>query len=97
MYQYISPNHVTERDFGYIERKRHHLGVVRFSYFPDIETLIIKVPASEHENAHASFGMRLSFKFWSMGMKILEFSPLGATKHIALEPTVSSTKEGDSS
>lgn len=97
VYQYISLNHITEQDFGYIEKKRHHLGVVRFSYYPDIGTLIIKVPARKQEKAHASFGMRLSFKVWNMGVEILELSALGATKHIALGPTASSSKESDSS
>ena len=97
VYQYISLNHITEQDFGYIEKKRHHLGVVRFSYYPDIGTLIIKVPARKQEKAHASFGMRLSFKAWNMGVEILELSPLGATKHIALGPTAPSSKESDSS
>lgn len=92
--QYISLKHVSERDFGFIERNRNRLASVRISYFPDIGTLIIKVPSKAHEKAHANFGMRLGFKVCNMGVGNLEFSSLAATMYTG---QTGSSKEGDSS
>lgn len=93
--QYISVKHVTERDFGLIEKNRNQLSsVVRLSYFPDIGTLIIKVPSREHEKAHTNIGTYLAFKVCRMGVGIPEFQGLGATRYIG--PTAS-TKECDAS
>jgi hypothetical protein len=55
---YLSFNGVTPQLFEYIESRRNSLGAkrVRFTYFADIETLIVKVPSEAHEKAHAIIG-----------------------------------------
>ncbi|GIK00283.1 hypothetical protein Aspvir_004303 [Aspergillus viridinutans] len=94
-YQYISLKNVRRRDFDLIEANRQELGsVVRLTYFPDIETLIVKVPSREHEIAHTNIGQYITRKVDRMNIPFVEFLALGATKHTG--PT-SSSKECDSS
>ncbi|GFF48970.1 alpha-actinin-like protein 1 [Aspergillus udagawae] len=94
-YQYISLKHVARRDFEGIEANRQELGsVVRLTYFPDIQNLIIKVPTREHEIAHTNIGQFITRKVDRMNIPFVEFVALGATKYTG--PT-SSSKECDSS
>jgi hypothetical protein len=94
-YQYISLKNVGRRDFDLIEANRKKLGgAVRLTYFPDIETLIIKVTSGDQEAAHANFGLRISNKVHRMNMLHLGFYALGATTYTG--PT-NSSKECDSS
>ncbi|GAB1202602.1 hypothetical protein APSETT445_001221 [Aspergillus pseudonomiae] len=93
--QYICLKHVVQRGFESIEQNRDNIGsAVRFTYFPDIETLIVKVPSKQQEKAHATIGGRLIRKVARMGVGDLEFQALGATQ--CTGPTANS-KEGDSS
>ncbi|GES58586.1 hypothetical protein ATEIFO6365_0004073700 [Aspergillus terreus] len=71
-----------------------HLGAkVLFTYFPDIETLIIKVPARQHERAHRLLDQLVASKLTSMNVGFLEFMPDGSATYTG--PT-QSQKEGDS-
>ncbi|RHZ72337.1 hypothetical protein CDV55_103249 [Aspergillus turcosus] len=51
---YLSFSGVTPERFQYIESHRDSLEAtrVRFTYFADIETLIVKVPSEPHEGSH---------------------------------------------
>lgn len=80
--QYIALKNVSNGDFDQIETKRAAFGsMVRLTYFPDIETLIIKVPTREHEVAHRTFGTETTINVRLMGMGRFEFHPLGATEY----------------
>ncbi|KAE8370462.1 hypothetical protein BDV27DRAFT_169023 [Aspergillus caelatus] len=93
--QHIALKHVAQEEFNFIEDNRGQLGTtVRLSYFPDIQTLIVKVPSREHEKAHVTFGGRMSRKVFMMGVGVLEFQGLGATRYTG---STASTKESDSS
>ncbi|KAB8262129.1 hypothetical protein BDV32DRAFT_136828 [Aspergillus pseudonomiae] len=79
--QYICLKHVVQREFESIEQNRDNIGsAIRFTYFPDIETLIVKVPSKQQEKAHATIGGRLIRKVARMGVGDLEFQALGATQ-----------------
>lgn len=68
---------------------------MKFSYFPDIESLIVKLPTKAHELARNSFGTMLAVsKVGPMGIHYPEFMGLGATKYVGQNV---SSKEGDSS
>ncbi|GLA27969.1 hypothetical protein AnigIFM63604_006330 [Aspergillus niger] len=93
--QYVSYKHVSAADFDYIEKNRSQLGhQVRFTYYPEISTLIIKVPSMPHEIAHRTLGDEISHLFKSMGLRMSEFVALGATKYVG---ETASQKEADSS
>ncbi|KAJ9392158.1 hypothetical protein DTO063F5_917 [Paecilomyces variotii] len=67
--QYLSFSNVKPSDFETIESRRFHLGRgIAFTYFGDIETLIIKVPTKAHEKAHASIGHETYYCLRSMGI-----------------------------
>ncbi|GAB1211650.1 hypothetical protein ATERTT37_000774 [Aspergillus terreus] len=92
--QYISLKHVPQKDFDSIDIKRDQLGAkVLFTYFPDIETLIIKVPTRQHERAHRLLDQLVASKLTSMNVGFLEFMPDGSATYTG--PT-QSQKEGDS-
>ncbi|PGH13881.1 hypothetical protein AJ80_06150 [Polytolypa hystricis UAMH7299] len=91
--QYLYFTHVSAGDFQSIENERHRLRThERFTYFPDIETLIIKIPTREHEVAYRSLGKRITSQVEAMGLGEDEFLDLGSTKFVAQN---SSTKESD--
>lgn len=92
--QYVRLKLVRESDFEKIEARREELGHVRFTYFPDIETLIVKIPSKAHEKAHVIMGMILWREIERMDIDFDEFEGLGATRYTG--PTRSS-KEGDGS
>jgi hypothetical protein len=91
--QYLSFNHVTQKDFERIEQHRAKLGHIRFTYFADIETLIIKIPSEPHERAHLSFAQIFHFRAFQMQLDTLEFCPIGSTFYRSR----CTSKEGDSS
>ncbi|KAJ9271520.1 hypothetical protein DTO212C5_2312 [Paecilomyces variotii] len=92
--QYLSFSNVKPSDFRTIESRRVHLGRgIAFTYFGDIETLIIKVPTKAHEKAHASIGHKTYHRLLSMGIGEYEFWPINAARYRGGN---SSSKEGDS-
>ncbi|KAE8415711.1 hypothetical protein BDV36DRAFT_220486 [Aspergillus pseudocaelatus] len=91
--QYLSFKHVSPKDFSFIDAHRRQLGAVRFTYFQDISTLIIKVPTRAHEIAHRNFERMISSQFGAMNIGIDQFLSLGSTLYVG--PTASK-KEGDS-
>ncbi|KAL1859305.1 hypothetical protein Plec18170_002421 [Paecilomyces lecythidis] len=92
--QYISFSNVKSSDFRTIESRRFHLGRgIAFTYFEDIETLIIKVPTKVHEKAHASIANMTYHLVRSMGVGMYDFWPINAAR---FRGSNSSSKEGDS-
>lgn len=89
--QYLSLKHVSPNDFSFIDAHRRQLGAVRFTYFEDISTLIIKVPIRAHEIGHRNFERMISSQFGTMNIGIDQFLSLGATLYVG--PTASK-KEG---
>ncbi|KAL1982153.1 hypothetical protein VTN96DRAFT_1688 [Rasamsonia emersonii] len=93
--QHLSFSHVTPKQFETIEEHRVDLGRgVSFTYFGDIETLIIKLPSQVHERAHCMFGERMVRAVTAMQLGPEEFAGYGATKYVGEN---ASSKEGDSS
>ncbi|KAE8356763.1 hypothetical protein BDV28DRAFT_163777 [Aspergillus coremiiformis] len=92
--QYLSFKHVSPADFKDIDTHRSQLGAVRFTYYPDINTLLIKVPTRAHEVVHRNFDRKISSQFDAMNIDIDQFLSLGATRYVG--PTASE-KEADSS
>ncbi|KAJ9190753.1 hypothetical protein DTO164E3_9175 [Paecilomyces variotii] len=92
--QYLSFHHITSKEFARIEEHRVDLGRgAAFSYFGDIETLIIKLPTRAHEKAHATLGQRMQAQVFQMGVSWDEFVAINAT---AIRGRNNSKKEGDS-
>ncbi|GIJ84717.1 hypothetical protein Asppvi_003568 [Aspergillus pseudoviridinutans] len=81
---YLSFNGVTPQLFEYIESRRHTLGAkrARFTYFADIETLIVKVPSEAHEKAHAIIGHEIFFRLRRMGIAPAEVILGGSSKEV---------------
>ncbi|KAH8808991.1 hypothetical protein F5884DRAFT_882921 [Xylogone sp. PMI_703] len=93
--EYFSISGISARVFDMIEKQRRDLGAaVRFTYFGDIDTLIIKVVTKLHEKGHLNLGARVICQSGLMGLSISECQPLGATKYTGQNE---SSKEGDSS
>ncbi|RHZ67743.1 uncharacterized protein CDV56_109314 [Aspergillus thermomutatus] len=94
---YLSFSGVTPQRFEYIESHRDALGAkrARFSYFADIETLIVKVPSEPHEKAHAGIGSEIMLRL-RMNMRIArdEVFPVQSTTY---HGRGGSSKEADSS
>ncbi|KAL1966956.1 hypothetical protein VTN77DRAFT_3700 [Rasamsonia byssochlamydoides] len=97
LYQFphLAFSHITSELFEKIEKKRADLWRgVRFTYFADVETLIIKLPTEAHESAHVTFGQSIYRVVVLMGLGLDEFWGLGATKYVG---QAASAKESDSS
>ncbi|RAH50704.1 uncharacterized protein BO95DRAFT_159917 [Aspergillus brunneoviolaceus CBS 621.78] len=93
--QYLSFKHVSAADLHSLEESRDQLlGAVRLTYFPDIETLLIKVPTLHHEKAHRSFAEETVTALTNMGVRVMEREPTGAGRYTARS---ASRKEADSS
>ncbi|RAH87422.1 hypothetical protein BO86DRAFT_374451 [Aspergillus japonicus CBS 114.51] len=93
--QYLSVKDVSSQQFDYIvEREEGLSGHVRLNYFRDIETLVVKIPARETEQAHANFWRIVNCASDRMGVDLEEACGLGATTFWG--PT-GSAKEADSS
>lgn len=52
---------------------------VRFMWFADIKTLIIRVPAVPHEKAHLGFERALTRRALPMGLGNIEFNSIEST------------------
>ncbi|OOF98734.1 hypothetical protein ASPCADRAFT_30837, partial [Aspergillus carbonarius ITEM 5010] len=94
---YLSFSGVTTTRFQYIESHRRSLGAahVRFTYFPDIGTLITKVPSEPHEKCHYILGSRIKDHLrMNMGIAFDEVVGTAATKRQGKGNTI---KEPDSS
>ncbi|PYH80076.1 hypothetical protein BO82DRAFT_241518, partial [Aspergillus uvarum CBS 121591] len=93
--QYLSFKDVSPQQFDYIvEREEGLSGHVRLNYFRDIETLVVKIPARETEQAHVNFWRIVLCASDKMGVGLKETCGLGATTFWG--PT-GSAKEADSS
>ncbi|PYI12662.1 hypothetical protein BO78DRAFT_381815 [Aspergillus sclerotiicarbonarius CBS 121057] len=93
--QYLSFNHISPETFHYIGEHRSELGrKVRFAYYPDIATLIIKVLTREEEIAQRNIGEEITLQCRGMGITFDEYLAIGATKYVG--PT-GSENEADSS
>ena len=92
--QYLTFNKVSPGTFQKIETSRREGDSgIRFTYFADVEVLIVKVVTIAHEKAHRSLGARITMKSLSgMNMGFDEFMEHGAAKYNG----PNSSKEGDS-
>jgi hypothetical protein len=94
---YVPFSNVTPTSFVAINKHREQTGSkVRFTYFPDIATLIIKIPTKIHEQAHWHFSMKLVRLADRMGIRDSEFIPYGAATMKSENRPQRSQKEGDS-
>ncbi|GCB27584.1 hypothetical protein AAWM_10469 [Aspergillus awamori] len=94
--QVLSYKHVGRSVFVDLEKHRSKLGAaVRFTYFKDIETLLMKIPLAPHETAHLSIAGDTRTILTNMGVEPAERVPMGATTYTTNPPSESS-KEGDS-
>ncbi|KAH8820874.1 hypothetical protein F5884DRAFT_745213 [Xylogone sp. PMI_703] len=94
-HEYFAISEVTQERFESIKKRRGELGhPVRLMYFPDIETMIVKLVTKAHEKAHLKLGYSIARRVARMELLEEEFTPLGATLYKSPE---GSQKEGDSS
>ncbi|PWY72185.1 hypothetical protein BO94DRAFT_627896 [Aspergillus sclerotioniger CBS 115572] len=92
--QFLSFKHVSEKSFRALAENRGQLhATIRMTYFPDIETLIIKVVTVPHEKAHRSFTDQAVVSLATMGVDLDERELTGAAIYTAPSR---SQKEGDS-
>lgn len=80
---YISFSDVTPDTFQSLNSRRHELGAskVRLTYFPDIETLIVKVPSLLHERAAAVFGHQIHRRLTTGMVHNREAVPVGSATY----------------
>jgi hypothetical protein len=72
--QYLPFSHVTPKQFETIEARRVELSRgAAFTYFGDIETLIVKLPSEAHERGHGSLGFRIAFMLARMQLRPEEY------------------------
>ncbi|RFU30518.1 hypothetical protein B7463_g5816, partial [Scytalidium lignicola] len=91
--QYLSVKGVSPRVFDLIESRRHVFGVgVRFTYFTDISTLIIKVVTEIHERAHLNLAEEVVHLRRNMNLQRAECQPLGTSRYAG----TNGSNEGDS-
>lgn len=92
--QYLTFNKVSPETFLKIETSRREGDSgIRFTYFANVEVLIVKVVTNAHEKAHRSLGTRITMKSLSdMNMGFDGFMDHGAAKYNG----PNSSKEGDS-
>ncbi|RAL03341.1 uncharacterized protein BO80DRAFT_443014 [Aspergillus ibericus CBS 121593] len=80
---HIAVSNVNTSNFKSIEKWRtHNHKGIRFTYFPDISTLIIKCSAL-HERAPASLDAAMAEKLMAMNITYREFYPQGASRYTA--------------
>lgn len=79
--QYVAFDNVTQEVFERIERKRlEFIMKARLSYFPDVETLLVKLPTEPHERAHGQLGQFiLAKKIVPMSLNLNSFVFMGST------------------
>lgn len=92
--QYLTFSKVSPEAFQKIETSRREGDSgIRFTYFANVEVLIVKVVTNAHEKAHRSLGTRITMKsLLDMNMGLDEFMDHGAAKYNG----PNSSKEGDS-
>lgn len=92
--QHIAFRQIIEDQFERLQKSRADLGRgITFTWFEDIKTLIIKIPAMPHEKAHLGFERIMTRKAVAIGLDDLEFSSIGSTLYKGQR----SAKEADSS
>lgn len=93
--QYVAFDCVSQEDFEKIKEK--HLELVMkatLTYFPDIETLIVKIPTQPHEKAHEQLGQLILLRAVApMNLGLNDFAPMGSTTRTVQS---GSSKESDS-
>lgn len=79
--QHVAFDNVSQEVFEKIERKRLELVMkATLSYFPDIETLIVKISTQPHEKAHGQLGqLILVKKIAPMNLDLNAFAFMGST------------------
>ncbi|ODM15454.1 hypothetical protein SI65_09057 [Aspergillus cristatus] len=97
---YMSFNNIPPTKFAAIDKYRERNRVkLRFTYFPAIETLIVKIPTAKCEAAHRNFEGLLSIPAKELGVEVGEFCSMGATTYTYRYRSRAqdrSLKEGDS-
>lgn len=93
--QYVPFDHVSPEVFEKIEEKRLYLIMkARLSYFPDIQTLIVKIPSEPQERAHGTLGQLIQLRtITPMNLDLSELMFLGASTK---KSQSRSSKESDS-
>ncbi|OJZ92202.1 hypothetical protein ASPFODRAFT_55821 [Aspergillus luchuensis CBS 106.47] len=93
--QYLSLGSVSEQDFQHLVQDRQQLCYpVRFTYFPDIETLIVKLAIQRQNVARMAFRREITSQLRIMSLDIEERPGLWPSMHVG--PT-GSVKEADDS
>ncbi|GLB09328.1 hypothetical protein AtubIFM57258_005246 [Aspergillus tubingensis] len=93
--QYLSLGSVSEQDFQQLVQNRQQLCYpVRFTYFPDIETLIVKLAIQRQNVARMAFRREITSQLRIMSLDIEERPGLWPSMHVG--PT-GSVKEADDS
>ncbi|RAK78810.1 uncharacterized protein BO72DRAFT_58137 [Aspergillus fijiensis CBS 313.89] len=79
------------------ENRRALLGTVRITFFPDIATLLLKIPTTACEKAHRSVAEETVAALAGMGVSIAERAPTGAATYTAPSPSPSPARSGSGS
>lgn len=91
--QFLSFKHISPSSFLYVENNRHRLrNLVRLTYYPDIQTMIVKVPLPPHEKAHQLISRKTLSILDNMGIDWDQQLPTGSATHTAPSR---SQKQGD--
>ncbi|PYH38036.1 uncharacterized protein BO87DRAFT_372990 [Aspergillus neoniger CBS 115656] len=91
--QFLSFKHISPSSFLYLENNRNRLrNLVRLTYYPDIETMIVKVPLPPHEKAHQLISSKTFSILDNMGIDWDQQLPTGSATHTAASR---SQKQGD--
>ena len=80
--QYIPFDHISLEIFEKIKEKRLELIMkATLSYFPDIQTLIVKIPSQAHEKAHEKLRQLILLESIAppMNLAISTFALMGST------------------
>ncbi|GKZ39942.1 hypothetical protein AbraIFM66950_001684 [Aspergillus brasiliensis] len=92
--QYLSFKNVSPKDFRFIQSHREKLGsAVRFTYYPDISTLVLRVVTNTTEIAHRTLCQDITIRLARMNINANQFVSLGASE---FEGPWGSIKEGGS-
>lgn len=81
--RYLTSDHVSQQAFENISEKRVELMKATLSYFPDTETLIVKIPTQPQEKAHRQLEQLILLKAIPMNLDINEFAPMSVTMRTA--------------
>lgn len=93
--QFLSFKHISPSSSLYLENNRNRLcKLVRLTYYPDIQTMIVKVPLPPHEKAHQLISSKTFSILDNMGIDWDQQMPTGSATYTAPSR---SQKQGDSS